>query len=102
MELLTRTSAGPLRLCYNAAGVKSTAKRSRAQPKWLCARRRTQWKVRSENYQIQQTEVGSLRFSFRLPEMIFKSQVETHKRKKKKKDLMKSVKKEFQGSVMRL
>lgn len=34
--------------------------------------------------------------------MIFKSQVETHKRKKKKKDLMKSVKKEFQGSVMRL
>ena len=35
--------------------------------------------------------------------MIFKSQVETHKRKKKKKkDSMKSVKKEFQGSVMRL
>ena len=33
--------------------------------------------------------------------MIFKSQVETHKRKKKK-DLMKSVKKKFQGSVMRL
>lgn len=101
MELLTRTSAGPLRLCYNAAGVKSTVKRSRAQPKWLCARRRTQWKVRSENYQIQQTEVGSLRFSFRLPEMILNLKLK-RTNEKKKKDLMKSVKKEFQGSVMRL
>lgn len=33
--------------------------------------------------------------------MIFKSQVEISNEKKKK-DLMKSVKKEFQGSVMRL
>lgn len=84
MELLTRTSAGPLRLCYNAAGVKSTVKRSRAQPKWLCARRRTQWKVRSENYQIQQTEVGSLRFSFRLPEMILNLKLKRTNEKKKK------------------